>query len=101
MFAETLAILDESSTVTLIDDRLALEIGLKYRYIKIILKRLNDQKIISNSERVKFGIHTAFDKHEIISAFTMKNLKFPSQLVTKHLIYNLKYDSERILLKNI
>ena len=88
---DTHAILDEASTVTLIDQNLARSVGLKGPRLNLALRGINSHESVTLvSEKVKFEIMGSFAKHNVINAITKRNLELPSQTVpyelTEHVL---------------
>ncbi|XP_076385089.1 uncharacterized protein LOC143263989 [Megachile rotundata] len=84
---DTFALLDEGSTVTLIDDRLARDLGVKGSRIDVSIKGIGEGEIrLENSKKVDFDVEGIFGTHRIRGAITVKNLKFPTQSISRDII---------------
>ncbi|XP_076660139.1 uncharacterized protein LOC143363448 [Halictus rubicundus] len=80
---ETYALLDEGSTITLIDQTLSREIGARGTRSNMFLKGLlTHEKLISNCERVQFGIQGDGGRYEIKQAITIRDLNLPTQSIS-------------------
>ena len=87
----TYALLDEGSTITLIDEKLTRELNARGSTINIALKGINGKEVIMyNSEEVNLNVEGSFGQFEIKGAVTLKNLQLPSQTITHEFIFNLQ-----------
>ena len=88
---DTYVLLDEGSTITLINEKLARDLNTRGLKISLALKGINDKGVITyNSEKVNFSVEGIFGRFEIKGAVTVKNLQLPSQTITHQLVSQLQ-----------
>jgi len=80
----TYALLDEGSTVTLLDERIATQIGAEGPVNPVLLRWTNDTVCDHNDSRsvnLKIRGKTCNDEYELTNVHTMKNMNLPCQSV--------------------
>lgn len=78
--------LDDGSTATLINSKLARDIGLKGQKLRLILQGVNGKsEVKTECEKVSLKISGDFDEH-ILTAITVANLTLPFQSVTPEVV---------------
>ena len=82
---KTYAMLDDGSTISLIDERIALDVGLKGQHLQLILQGINGESSRSGCKIVKFNIAGDSEKY-FITAVTVSNLNLPAQSVPADLV---------------
>ncbi|XP_076279059.1 uncharacterized protein LOC143208473 [Lasioglossum baleicum] len=96
---DTYALLDEGSTITLIDKKLTRSIGGKGPKINLALKGVNDRElVVSSSEKINVTVQGAFDSYDINHALTVQNLNLPHQSLPECLV-KLVSETEHINLE--
>ncbi|OXU20475.1 hypothetical protein TSAR_003736 [Trichomalopsis sarcophagae] len=81
------ALLDDGSTITLISKRVAEEIGVKGKRVRLALRRINGREEVgAYSEKVSFTIAGEFEKHQIRNAIVVSNLCLPSQTLSREAV---------------
>ncbi|XP_076246522.1 uncharacterized protein LOC143186698 [Calliopsis andreniformis] len=79
----TFALLDEGSTITLIDRKISRDVGAIGRPMKIALKSIDPRaKIMPDCERVEFEIEGAFSLYKINRAVAVNVLSLPVQSIS-------------------
>ena len=88
---KTFALLDEGSTITLIDEKLRRDIGIRGEKVNLILQGVNNEKImINDSEKINFSVIGSFGKFKVKGAIAVKNLKLPTQSISNEFVCNLQ-----------
>ena len=89
--AEVLALLDEGSTITLIDKCLAKNLGFKENQVELTLVGVNEQKSrMTNCEKISVKVRGAFEQQTLKFVVTVDKFKLPSQSISRELVNNLK-----------
>lgn len=84
---KTYALLDDGSTITLINKRVAREIGVKGKHVRLALKGINDREAVyTQCEKVSFQIAGEFEKHQIQNAIAVADLCLPSQTLSREAV---------------
>ena len=83
----TFAMLDEGSTITLIDREIAHSIGVNGVLFSVSLNGINDQKAVEIiGERLNIEIENSSGKYKIKNAIAVDKLSLPSQSLSKESI---------------
>lgn len=86
---KTYALLDEGSTITLLDTEVARKIGIRGERVELSLSGIIPGGPLSvDSEKVAVSIQGSFKKHTLLGVHTMSRLNLPTQTLTKNLIEN-------------
>lgn len=93
------ALLDEGSTITLIDKNFAKILGLRGSKLDIKLTGFQDEKLITNCEKVTFELTGSFGKHEVKNAIAADNLKLPFQTISEQFLDNLGEISKELKIR--
>ncbi|XP_066600810.1 uncharacterized protein [Prorops nasuta] len=84
---KTFAMLDDGSTITLINKDIANRLGITGTSINLEIKGLNDREIVSACcEKVIFRINGEFEEFLIKNAIAVPGLCLPSQTLSKELV---------------
>lgn len=87
---DTFALLDEGSTVTLIDEGLARDVGVEGTQINLTLKGINEKEILmTNCTKVDLDVIGAFGKYKIFGAITARKLSLPSQSISRDIAFHV------------
>ncbi|XP_076660478.1 uncharacterized protein LOC143363834 [Halictus rubicundus] len=88
----TYALLDEGSTITLIERKLAREIGARGPRLNFALKGINDKEAVTvASEKVELEIQGAFDAYAIKHAISVPDLNLPLQTLSVEIVERVKF----------
>ncbi|XP_076660469.1 uncharacterized protein LOC143363824 [Halictus rubicundus] len=88
----TYALLDEGSTITLIERKLAREIGARGPRLNFALKGINDREAVTvASEKVELEIQGAFDAYAIKHAISVPDLNLPLQTLSVEIVERVKF----------
>ncbi|XP_076660183.1 uncharacterized protein LOC143363496 [Halictus rubicundus] len=88
----THALLDEGSTITLIERKLAREIGARGPRLNFALKGINDREAVTvASEKVELEIQEAFDAYAIKHAISVPDLNLPLQTLPVEIVERVKF----------
>ena len=80
------ALLDEGSTITLINNKIIKDIGLEYTNTNIVLRSIGNESSISiATKKVNLHIQGAFQIFPIENVLVVKNLSLPVQKVSTEL----------------
>lgn len=85
----TFALLDDGSTITLIEERLAREIGVRGDRTSLTLKTMHGELNASACEKVNVTISGAFGDFEVRGAVTVRELPLPPQSISKGFLASL------------
>ncbi|XP_076660490.1 uncharacterized protein LOC143363843 [Halictus rubicundus] len=95
---DTYALLDEGSTVTLIDRKLTRQVGVRGPKVNLALKGINDRDaVVSSSEKVSVVLRGTLESHRIEHALAVQDLDLPSQSLPDHLVKHVS-DTDHVTL---
>ena len=84
---KTHALLDDGSTITLINKMLSKNIGAKTQHVNLKLTGINNHEMISSQcERIPFEICDSMEKYKIENAVAVPGLSLPRQTISKELV---------------
>ena len=84
---KTYALLDDGSTITLINKMLSKNIGAKGQHVNLKLTGINNHEMISSKcERIPFEICGNIEKYKIENAVAVPGLSLPRQTISKELV---------------
>ncbi|XP_076661126.1 uncharacterized protein LOC143365004, partial [Halictus rubicundus] len=83
----TFALLDEGSTVTLVDKKILSGTGVKGTRVIVTLKGIDTrEKLVTNSEKIEFDIQGEGNIHKIKQAIAIRDLRLPVQSLSKDIV---------------
>lgn len=85
----TFALLDDGSTITLIDEGLTREINVRGEKVDLRLKTVQGEAIAAGCEKVNLTVTGAYGNFELQGAMTVKDLPLPSQSLSEELLNQL------------
>ncbi|XP_076398077.1 uncharacterized protein LOC143266403 [Megachile rotundata] len=89
--ADTYALLDEGSTITLIDRKLTRSIGVRGTKVNIALKGLNDRDaVIVSSEKVSVSVRGSSVPYLVKHMTAVPELNLPSQSLPDHVVEHVR-----------
>ena len=89
-YVDTFALLYDGSTITLIDEKLTRDIGVRGQSVNLSSQGISNEKIIvNNPEKVDIDVIGSFGKYEIKCAITVKSLKLPTQSIDNNFVLNV------------
>lgn len=85
--ANTFALLDDGSTITLIDSKLTRELGIEGSDMEISLKGISEEeKCFTKCQKVTVNIQTSFGSLTIEHAVTIPDLNLPTQSLSEEIV---------------
>lgn len=98
-YDKNFALIDEGSTITLIDKKLARNLGLRGTRMDLSLTSLQDEKLMTNCDKVGFNVTGTFGKHQIKYAVAAPNLKLPFQSISEDLLIPSGENPEKLKIR--
>lgn len=84
---QTFALLDDGSTITLLDSKIAKIVGAQGIPYQVAIKGINNSVCLkTTSKKVSVIIEGQFGKHKLENVNTIENLCLPSQTISKSLL---------------